>query len=109
MFKLYLIDPATGKILSSNGVLCCNDQELGYRCSFEFQDDALKEKDDLLNKVVWGIVQIYDEAIKNEMFYSNKNTEHQYLLEVAQRNHYLALPWYKRLFVSKPVLKYAKI
>lgn len=97
-----------GKILDSEGELWRQDVEIGYAQNFETLDAALKEKDRLLSKVSWGQVQIFDVTAEEKSIYVNKNVSEKYLAEQLLLNRYLALPWYRKIFTAKPVLKYLK-
>jgi hypothetical protein len=108
MYKLFLVKPTTGLILRSNGEMFRKGEELDYRDTFESLDEALKQKDKLLCIVEWGVVVIYDETNEEEKFFSNEEIVDNYVAEADKLNCYLALPWYKKLFVTKPVLKYVK-
>ena len=108
MYKVHLIKPTTGQVLNSNGELHLSGEELCYETSATNIEEALSVKDNLLQQVTWGVVQIYDEAAKEEAFYSNKEIERQYIAETEQWNKYLSLPWYKKVFVGTPELKYVK-
>jgi hypothetical protein len=108
MYRLHLVEPTTGKVLNSNGEYFDSRQVLDYTNTYKNLEEAIISKDELLRKVVWACVQIYDESTGEEKFYSNKEIEQQYIKEKQVLNEYLVLPWYKKLFVKKPLLKYVK-
>ena len=108
MIKVHLVKPTTGQVLKSNGELRLTGEEFSYETSFESLEEALLAKDNLLREVVWGVVSILDEDTKQETLYSNKEIERQYIAETEQWSTYLSLPWYKKMFVGKPELKYVK-
>jgi len=108
MYKLFLVKPDTGQIILSTGEHLNTDQRPDYSDTFETLEEATKEKDVLLKKLNWGLVQIYNESKDEEMFYSNKEVQKQYMEEINKLNCYLALPWYKKVFTSRPALNYVK-
>ena len=108
MYKLHLLKPNTGQVLNSDGEPYQRGQELHYKTTFSNLDDALKEKNSLLVTVEWGLVQIYDPNTQKNEFYSNEELSNQYISEVTKLGLYRALPWYKKVFVNKPELKYVK-
>lgn len=108
MYKLHLVKPTTGQVLNSDGEFQLNGEELSYETCFKEFEEALSVKDFLLQQVVWGVVQIYDEVTRMEKLYSHEEIQRQYMTETELWNKYLSLPWYKKVFIAKPELKYVK-
>lgn len=109
MYKLFLLKPTTGQIIHSCEEPYDTDKVFSYKVRFKTLEEALSAKDDLLKKVEWAVVQIYNSSSNEDTFYSNRDIEQQYISEITAMNKYRALPWYKKLIKKKPKLTYLKI
>jgi len=109
MYKLYLTKPESGVILNGNGHLHVRGEQLSYQTNFADIESAVAVKDTLLRDVIWGVVTIYDEEFSEETAYYDENIQSHYFAELETRNNYLALPWYKKIFSDKPILKYVRL
>lgn len=105
-YTLYLIDPKTGKTLNSDGQFLIRGDDFGYNNIFNNIEDAKLEKNNILKKVVWASVMIYEERRNKYSYYSNREIELQYLDEHIKFNNYFLLPWYKKILIKKPTFKY---
>ena len=106
MFSLYLLRPTTGQIINSDGSPFQKRVDSGYKCAFSDFDEALREKDQLLRKLEWALVQITDSQTQEQTHFSNEEQLSAYIAETGLLNEYLALPWHGKIFTKKPDLRY---
>lgn len=103
-----MVESSTGVVVKIDGSYHLKGEDLGYSIEFETEKEALAEKDKLLTLIPWQTCQVCEGRSENVKTYSNEVVVSEYLLELDAWRTYLSLPWFKRLFKDKPVLKYVK-
>ena len=106
MYKIYLLDSQYGHILNSEGrKVATKDTE--YFPEFETLKEAEKEKDRILEKYVFGMVQITNMEDDTFTYHINEKKGPLYDKEVEKYSKWINSLWRKYIF-KKPKLKYYK-
>ncbi len=108
MYKLNLLDPITGITINAEGEFWQNGQEKGYISEIDSEQEAKVVICMLLEAVPWASAELYCDKTSKSKSFSNEKAQLQYIQEKELWGKYNALPWYKKLFSTKPVLKYVK-
>ncbi len=106
MYEIILINAEFGQVLNEEGDLHIRGTT-EFRPKFNTLEEAELERDKLLNKYIYAGVVIYNlETGEPSIEYMNEELGPRFHDEKRTYYQWASLPFYKRIFVKKPIFKY---
>ncbi len=106
MYEIMLLNAEFRQVLNENGELHVQGKK-EFRPKYDTLEDAIIEKDKLLNKYIYAgviIKTLETDGVVQE--YYNEDLWPKYIYEKQVFYRWTHLPFYKRIFTKKPVFKY---
>ena len=106
MYTLFLVDPESGKILNLTGSFWDRKEPLDYQTDFDSLVSAKLVGENILMRNEYYMCSIFNHDTRDEEFICDQEKVDRYLESRREIRAYRGLPWFKRMFVSKPDNEY---
>ncbi len=102
-YRVFLLDPENGVIMNPDGTWYSKHQHSNvFSPEFDDLEGALRMKDQLLSRVSWGCVEVYDLAESKGHLYSDPAGTAQFEEMRGAMEKWWRLPFFIRWLFTRP-------